>query len=76
MPEMTNEQRAVLAGKAVGWYALKGEYQKMVHAELLGDLLCDLRHWAAKVGVDFEVCDRNARACFEAEVREEADDDR
>jgi hypothetical protein len=73
MPEMTNEQRAVVAAQAVEAYRVAGEYSDQHPAELLGDLLGDLRHWAAKVGVDFEQCDRNALACFEAEVKEEAD---
>jgi hypothetical protein len=75
---MTNEQRAVVAGEAITAYQKAGEYKAYspseILPELLGDLLGDLRHWAAKVGVDFEQCDRNARACFENEVKEEADD--
>jgi hypothetical protein len=74
MPEMTNQQRAEAAAQAVEAYRVAGEYSDQHPAELLGDLLGDLRHWAAKVGVDFEQCDKNARACFENEVREEADD--
>lgn len=73
MREMTNDQRAVVAAQAVEAYAVAGEYDdpNPSAAEVLGDLLGDLRHWAAKVGVDFEQCDRNARACFENEVKEE-----
>ena len=73
MPEMTNEQRAKAAQAAVNAYAIAGEVILPHPAELLGDLLGDLRHWAAKVGVDFEICDKNARACFDAEVKEEKD---
>jgi len=75
--EMTNDERAVVAAQAVEAYRCAGEYYGDMHpAELLGDLLGDLRHWAAKVGVDFEQCDKNARICFENEVKEEADDAR
>jgi hypothetical protein len=76
MCEMTNEQRAVVAAQAVETYRVAGEYKDLHPAVILGDLLGDLRHWAAKVGVDFEVCDKNARICFENEVKEEADDAR
>jgi hypothetical protein len=74
MREMTNEQRAKAAQAAVNAYAIAGEANLPHPAEILGDLLGDLRHWAAKVGVDFEQCDKNARICFENEVKEEADD--
>lgn len=74
MREMTNDERAVVAAQAVEAYRVAGEHADQSPAELLGDLLGDLRHWAAKVGVDFEQCDKNARACFENEVEEEADD--
>lgn len=74
--EMTNDERAVVAAQAVEAYRVAGEYTDQSPAELLGDLLGDLRHWAAKVGVDFEQCDKNARICFENEVKEEADDAR
>ena len=74
MREMTNDERAVVAAQAVEAYRCAGEYYGETHpAELLGDLLGDLRHWAAKVGVNFEICDKNARACFENEVKEEGD---
>lgn len=72
--EMTNGERAVVAAQAVEVYRVAGEYTDQSPAELLGDLLGDLRHWAAKVGVNFEICDKNARACFENEVKEEAGD--
>ena len=71
MREMKNQERAWAAAAAVESYSSYGGYRKPHPAELLGDLLGDLRHWAAKVGVDFEQCDRNARACFENEVKEE-----
>lgn len=35
--------------------------------EVLGDLLADLRHWAARNDVDFDVCARNALAVYEEE---------
>jgi hypothetical protein len=76
MREMTNIQRACVAAVTVEAYRTAGKYEDMVPAEILGDLLGDLRHWAAKVGVDFEQCDKNARICFENEVKEEADDAR
>jgi hypothetical protein len=69
--EMTNQDRAELAGAAVAEYMLQGEYFQPHASGVLGDLLGDLRHWAKREEVDFEVCDRNAKACFEAEVREE-----
>lgn len=72
MPEMTNQQRAEAAAEAVDAYSEAAQFGEIIPAEILGDLLGDLRHWAARVGVDFEQCDRNARTCFEAEVREEA----
>ena len=71
MPEITNDERAQVAQVAVNAYAIAGEAILPHPAELLGDLLGDLRHWAVKVGVDFEVCDKNARICFENEVRKE-----
>lgn len=70
MPEMTNDERAYVAALTIDAYEKLGEYVNPHPAELLGDLLGDLRHWAAKVGVDFEQCDKNARKCFENEVRE------
>jgi len=73
MREMTNEQRAWAAAEAIECYSRSGGYRKPHPAELLGDLLGDLRHWAAMVGVNFEICDKNARACFENEVKEEGD---
>jgi len=68
--EMTNDERAVVAAQAVEAYRVAGEYTDQSPAELLGDLLGDLRHWAAMVGVNFEQCDKNARACFKAEVKD------
>lgn len=76
MREMTNGQRALVAALTIDAYEKLGEYVNPHPAELLGDLLGDLRHWAAMVGVDFEQCDKNARACFENEVKEEGDDAR
>jgi hypothetical protein len=75
MREMTNQLRSQAAAEAVKSYAIIGEYDdpNPSAAEVLGDLLGDLRHWAAMVGVNFEICDKNARACFENEVKEEGD---
>lgn len=40
-------------------------------AEVLGDLLCDLRHWADVVGLDFEECNENGEGHYDIEVEEE-----
>lgn len=37
----------------------------------LGDLLCDLRHWADLNGKDFGRINRNAKAMYRTEVRED-----
>lgn len=69
--ELTNRDRASLGADAVTAYAVAGEYGDLVPAEILGDLLGDLRHWAKRHDVDFEQCNKNARTCFNHEVREE-----
>jgi len=73
MPEVTNEQRAELAGAAAQCYANEGGYFDPNPAEILGDLLGDLRHWAEAMGVDFDQCAKNAKACYLEEKGEERD---
>jgi len=70
MPEMTNDERAYIAKRVLGRYAYLCKYKDPVPAEVLGDLLGDLRHFAKAHGVDFEQCNRNAKACFEEESHE------
>ena len=41
--------------------------------EYLVDLLADLRHWAARDGVDFDAADRMAETHFQCELDEEAE---
>jgi hypothetical protein len=72
--DVTNTERAELAGAAAQAYANEGGYFDPNPAELLGDLLGDLRHWAKAMDVDFDQCAKNARACFEEEVKEEEEE--
>jgi hypothetical protein len=75
-PEPTNEWRADRAGLAVNAY-IDVDTAGYIHNEddltHLGDLLCDLQHWAAANGVDFERAMLNGTSNFEAEVAEEND---
>lgn len=71
MPEMTNRERASLAADAVTAYAASSKRMELVPAEILGDLLCDLRHFADRHNVDFDQCAKNAKACYLEEKGEE-----
>lgn len=73
MREMTNKQRALVAAEAVDAYEKAGGYAygETHPAELLGDLLGDLRHWADREGADYILCANNARTCYEDESGEE-----
>lgn len=39
--------------------------------ENLGDLLCDLRHWAAAMGLDYDDCNSTGLMHYNAEIKHE-----
>jgi len=67
MTSPTNLQRAVWAEAAINVFR---EQTGCDHEESLGDLLCDLRHWAGFVGLDFEIALERAQIHFELEVQQ------
>lgn len=65
MTSPTNLQRAAWAEATLIAFGEKtGHYE-----DSLGDLLCDLMHWAEFAGLDFEATLDRARCHFEAEVQ-------
>lgn len=50
---VTNEDRARWAGEAVEFFAKESRMQEEDKELVLGDLLCDLQHWADANEVDF-----------------------
>lgn len=74
--ELTNEERARKAGRAVEHYANKA-YTRGMDAEepdtILTDLLCDLRHWCARNGADFDGAVENSQGHFDEEQADETD---
>jgi len=72
----TCKQRAADVADLIGIYVERtsGEAQEPGAQDLAG-LLCDLRHWAAREGVDFVAAWDVATANFEAELRGEDEDD-
>ncbi|HEY5211714.1 MAG TPA: hypothetical protein VIJ38_01685 [Acidobacteriaceae bacterium] len=76
MPPITNEQRAMWADSAIEKFK---EETGQVHSgdaneEVLADLICDLIHWADHIGVDFEAAFETATMNYEAEEKEELDE--
>lgn len=72
--EMTNEKRAERAFRAVQKYISYDEGSAYAQEEMetiLGDMLCDLQHFAVEQGVDFERVVLNGQSHFEAEFAEE-----
>lgn len=74
--ESVNARRAERAGKAIAAFCdATGADEQYV----LGDLLCDLRHWADKNGQDFDDGDDRGKHHYNAEIeeeREEAEDEK
>jgi len=66
MTSPTNLQRAVWAEGAI--IAFCGQ-TGCVHEDSLGDLLCDLMHWAKIENFDFSAALNRARFHFDAEVQ-------
>ena len=68
MSTIDNYDRAFWADKAISAFrrACRGDMDMA-----LGDLLCDLRHWADLHGENFERINRNAKAMYQTEVRED-----
>lgn len=72
MEEMTNDRRADRARYAVDAYVGRdtAEYVHEEDTTKLGDLLCDLMHWADMMGVDFDYALDNGRGNYDAEIDE------
>jgi hypothetical protein len=66
-----NYQRARWADKAI--YTFRHE-TGCDHEDSLGDLLCDLMHWADTNDFDFEAALYRARGHYRAEIEEESED--
>jgi hypothetical protein len=64
----TNLQRAVWADNAIRTFRRETGCD---HEDSLGDLLCDLLHWADAKNFDFEAALFRARGHHEAEVEED-----
>lgn len=83
--EPDNEDRADFANDAVAVYYQRTRpadpYPEEIGAgdqddvealaEVLGDLLCDLRHWADVVGIDFDGANDTGEGHYVEEVEEE-----
>jgi hypothetical protein len=76
--EPTNEDRAHWALEAAQTYAglTRSDGHRVSEAgtdyaeEVIGDLLCDLRHLCKRLGVDYELLDNRADINFSAEEEE------
>jgi hypothetical protein len=66
---ITNLDRANWADKAIMAFR---EETYCDHDESLGDLLCDLMHWADATNFDFDAALDRARGNYEAELAEES----
>jgi len=69
---ITNLDRAKWAHKAIRAFR---EQTGCEHADSLGDLLCDLMHWADAGNFDFDFALDRARQHYEAECDEESPTD-
>lgn len=67
MSDVTNLQRAVWAATALITFR---EETGCDFEDVLGDLLCDLMHWAVIARFDFEAALQRARDHFQQEVAE------
>lgn len=65
-PDGMNNQRAMWAGAAID--TLMAETNCSHGEEALGDLLCDLMHWADRNKLDFDDMLRRAQNNYEAET--------
>ncbi len=75
MTDITSEQRAAWAAKALLQYAIDKEGGEELYDEaelVLSDLLADLRHYAARESIDFKTCIDRAEMHYDAEVAEES----
>lgn len=63
-----NEDRARRAALAIKAYIQDDDVFSLDRAEVLADLLCDLRHWAAFRGVNFKEANTRAAGHFEVET--------
>lgn len=62
---MNNARRASTAGKAVATYKKESNTDM---ESVLGDLLCDLIHWADSTGFDFHAALDRAKVNYKEEV--------
>ena len=67
-PDGQNKARAVWAGVALAAFTQETQCD---FEDSLGDLLCDLMHWADHQGFDFEAALFRARGHYAEETREE-----
>jgi len=67
---VTNNDRAAWAQVAIDAYQ---DATGTDDESALGDLLCDLRHWAKRADYDFDEYSARGLMHFEAEVEEEED---
>lgn len=66
MTSRTNRQRTLWAGNAIKTFCSDTGCD---HEDSLGDLLCDLMHWATFENIDFDLALDRARDHFECEVQ-------
>jgi hypothetical protein len=65
--DVTNERRALWAHAAIHVFT---ELTGCDREDALGDLLCDLMHWAGQNNFDFPAALDRARGHYEAELAE------
>lgn len=74
MSDPTNDDRAEWAELAIDTFAkatgMRSERNDEDDETILGDLLTDLRHWAAANGVDFDAICAGSAHTFAEEVEE------
>ena len=66
----TNEHRAAWAAEATASFAKASDMEDESDATKLRDLLCDLRHWADRQGVDWREAMTDADGFYRAEITE------
>lgn len=72
--EVSNAERAQWAGKAVDAFAAACRVEQEDKETILGDLLCDLMHWADHNDVNLEKCLKGALENYAFERQEEIDE--
>ncbi|WP_027859702.1 hypothetical protein [Marinobacterium jannaschii] len=68
MTDVTNEVRAEWARNALEYFASLSRDNPEDREDSVGDLLCNLMHYAKEEGIDFESELANGRALYEDEV--------